>query len=57
MFGGFGGVAPKGKKLSAGGGRGGQSVPNQASHGQPMTTSPLCLCDLQRKGDKARKKK
>lgn len=63
MFGGMKGVSAseysaRMNALSAGsgGGRGGRSVPSQQSHMKGATTTPLCLCELMRKSDQARKK-
>lgn len=68
MFGGLTGISAKeyGARMNAmssmsaggGGGHGGRSVPSLPSHvgaGKGQTTTPLCLCDLQRQGDKKKK--
>lgn len=58
MFGQWSGVSPgiRGGKASQGG-RMGQGASSPPAPAQPATTSPLCLCELQRKGDRNRKKK
>lgn len=65
MFGGLTGISAKeyGARVNSmvagggGGGHGGRSVPSLPGHaGKGSTTTPLCLCELQRQGDQARKK-
>lgn len=34
---------------------GGRSVPRRPGHARGQTTTPLCLCELQRQGDRKRK--
>lgn len=59
MFGRWTGVSAKefGARVNAmsagsgGGGHGGRSVPSLPGHVKGATTTPLCLCELQRKSD------
>lgn len=58
MFGKFQGISPKNfearMNIISGGGLPGKRIGQAAGGGQ--TTQPLCLCELQREGDKRKKR-